>query len=95
MAKDLTPQELEIRKKARQLARAAGKSWRDLAKDDRRGFMKQARQGTSTRSDAETGAGNVDSPRDVAKAAAKKDGKRWRDLSIEERKSYLAKVAGK
>jgi hypothetical protein len=36
----------EKKRKAQELARAAGKKWRQLSKEERRGFRKQVRKAT-------------------------------------------------
>jgi hypothetical protein len=92
MAKDLSPERMEIHKRARELARKAGKYWRDMSKDDRRGFLRQARDGGSQSSNTKLGSTGQNSTREVARAAAIKDGRKWRDLSSEERQKYLAQA---
>lgn len=91
MAKDVSPERLEIRKRAIQLAREAGKDWRDIGKDERRVFFQQAK-GSDAADTKVQPAKESDPARQAAKAAAVKDGRKWRELSKEERQKYLAQV---
>lgn len=96
MAKEATPEQAEARRKARRLATAAGKSWKDLSKDDRRGFVREARKSmkSGAKADTTTGAGAKKLAR-TARAAAQKDGRNWRELSKQERHTYLKQARAK
>ena len=87
---DVPPEKLEMRKRAIQLARNAGKQWREIGKEERRVFLQQARRGGPDPSGSK-----VLPAKQAARAAAIKDGRKWRDLSKEERQKYLAQVRGK
>jgi hypothetical protein len=75
MVKELSPKQKAIRQRALQLAKAAGRSWKDLPKDERRTFLQSAR--TSDR-------------KHIAKSAAASEGREWDKLSKEERRKYLS-----
>ena len=93
MAKDVSPERLELRKRAIQLARKAGKPWRDIGKDERRAFVKRARIAGANASDTKVPpAREPDPARKAAKAAATKEGRKWRELSREDRKKYIAQA---
>ena len=93
MAKDVSPERLAMRQRAIQLARNAGKSWRDIGKDERRAFIKQARRGGSDASGTKVRPAKAPDPaRQAAKAAAIKEGRKWRELSKEDRKKYIAQA---
>ena len=95
MARDLTPEQLDVRRKARRLAEKAGKKWGDLSKEERRSLTKEARKAGS---DASTGARAQLTPakgrpdREQAKAAAQKAGHQWAALSREERRKYIVEA---
>jgi hypothetical protein len=93
MPRELTPQQLEARRKARRLASDAGKNWQDLSKEERRPFLNQARSSAPTRSGAASARAET-LARKAARAAAKKDGRNWGELSKEERRPYLIKALG-
>jgi hypothetical protein len=92
MAKEATPEQAEARRKARRLATAAGKSWKDLSKDDRRGFVREARKSMKAGAKASVGTKNLAR---TARAAAQKDGRNWRELSKQERHTYLKQARAK
>jgi acyl-CoA reductase-like NAD-dependent aldehyde dehydrogenase len=85
MAKELTQQQVEDRRRARQMARAAGKDWKKLPTEERRAFIKQA-------SRPRAGKPGANPMLDKARAAAARAGKVWRDLPDEERRKFLAQA---
>jgi hypothetical protein len=96
MAEERQPARNEARMKAQQLAKAAGKDWRSLSKEDRRPFLKAARSGAG--GPVQPALGNPAGPtvanpwRDAAMQTATAEGKKWRDMPKEERQKYLAKA---
>ena len=93
MAKDLTKAELVLRKNARGLAEAAGKTWANLSREERHAFVRQARR---ARPDERSQSGSLptidQAVQEKARAAAAMAGKNWADLSREERQNYLAQA---
>lgn len=86
----------EARIKAQQLAKAAGKDWRSLSKEERRPFLKAARSGAGGSDQPvvskPTGPTAANPWRDAAIKTATDEGKKWRDMPKEERQKYLAKA---
>ena len=92
MAKDLTPEQVAFRTKARALAEAAGKAWASLSREDRHNLLRQARNvrpNDSSRSHSKMTASDRET-REKARAAAAMAGKIWANLSREERQNYFA-----
>jgi acyl-CoA reductase-like NAD-dependent aldehyde dehydrogenase len=88
MAKELTLKQVDDRRRARQMARAAGKDWKKLSTEERRAFIKQAsRPGPGKR--------EANPILDKARAAVARAGKVWRDLPDEERRKFLAQARWK
>ncbi len=79
MAIERTEAQKEALRKAKDAAKAAGKDWSNLSKDERRSFHKQFRSAAKA---------NVDK----ARAAAQRDGRNWADLSKEQRQEYRKKT---
>lgn len=79
MAKERSAAQKEALRQAKEAAKAAGKEWSGLTKDEKREFRKQFRG---------TAKANVDE----AKAAAQRDGRNWADLSKEQRQEYRKKT---
>lgn len=92
MAQDLTPAQLVLRKRARALAEAAGKTWVNLSREERHTFVKQARNAPPD-GPAQSFSQNTSRSdrllREQARASAAKAGKKWDDLSREDRQNYL------
>jgi hypothetical protein len=95
MAKDLTPAQRILRRKARGLAENAGKTWANLSREERQTFHKQARKVHSdepSQSHAQNALRNERLLREQARASAERGGKKWADLSREDRQNYLDQV---
>ena len=94
MVEELQSAKDEVRRKARELAKAAGKEWRSLSKDDRLPYIRAARSGgKGSERSASSGPSSPTAAnpwRDDAIKKATSEGKRWRELPKEERQKYLA-----
>ena len=88
MAKEVTPRQKRIRKRARRLARGAGKDWKTLPKEARRPFLREARSAVAGKG----GKKPVNPLRDRAKKAAKDAGLNWQELSPEQRRTFVRKA---
>jgi hypothetical protein len=75
MAKGPIDRQKRIRAKARRAAKAAGKEWKTISKEERRIFMAQARSTPE---------------RERAKKAAAAAGKNWGELNNDERKDFIS-----
>ena len=94
MAKDLTPAQVALRKKARGLAEAAGKTWANLSREQRHTILRQARTvRPEDLSQSHSQMATADrAVQEKARAAAAMAGKVWASLSREERQNYLAQA---
>jgi hypothetical protein len=95
MAKELTPAQRILRKKARGLAEAAGKTWANLPRDERHAFVRQARNVPSddpSQPLSQTVPTTTRAVRKKARAVAEMAGRKWDDLSREDRQNYLDQV---
>src|SRR5262245_36970129 len=95
MAEERQPAQIETRRKAQELAKAAGKKWPLLSTDERRAFLTAARSGRPVSATPQNAASSQHAPnpwREVAMKAAADEGKTWRDIPKEERQKYLQKA---
>ena len=90
MAEERESEKDQIRRKARAQARAAGKDWGSMSKDERRPYMRAARSGAKGLPGAPSSPGAANPWRDIAIKTATRDGRKWPDIPKEERRKYLA-----
>jgi hypothetical protein len=85
MAKDVNLRQRRLLAAARQAAKAAGKDWASLSKEERQSFRQNARQSATKK------AGPM---QQQARKAAQAAGKNWSELTVEERRQYIKQARG-